>query len=61
MARARQRFCSSFCGKHPDSVRRLLVAGPNGVAICDACVRLCTLIIADESRLLACQPDEDAY
>lgn len=36
MARTR----CSFCGKHEDQVRHL-VAGPNGVAICDECVNVC--------------------
>ena len=37
----------SFCGKPPDRVRRL-IAGPNFVYICDACVGKCTAILAAE-------------
>jgi RNA polymerase sigma-70 factor, ECF subfamily len=37
----------SFCGKPPDQVRRL-IAGPNFVYICDACVGKCNAILADE-------------
>ncbi len=36
----------SFCGKPQDQVRKL-IAGPT-VYICDACVKLCNEIIADE-------------
>jgi ATP-dependent Clp protease ATP-binding subunit ClpX len=34
----------SFCGQSEHSVRRL-IAGPNGVYICDACVNLCKQIL----------------
>ena len=34
----------SFCGKDQDQIKRL-VAGPNGVYICDECVNLCKQII----------------
>ncbi|HEY1710002.1 MAG TPA: ClpX C4-type zinc finger protein [Rhizomicrobium sp.] len=37
-------FCS-FCGKSQHDVKKL-IAGP-AVAICDACVGLCTKIVAD--------------
>ena len=37
----------SFCGK-PQSQVRKLIAGPNGVYICDECIDLCTEIIDDE-------------
>lgn len=39
-------LCCSFCGKDKDSVTKL-VAGP-GVYICNECVGLCNLIIAEE-------------
>jgi excisionase family DNA binding protein len=38
----------SFCGKSGEEVRRL-IAGPNRVYICDACVALCNEIIAEET------------
>lgn len=38
----------SFCGKPKDDVQRL-IAGPQGVFICDQCVRLCTQILAAEA------------
>jgi ClpX C4-type zinc finger len=38
----------SFCGKSQDQVRRL-IAGPNGVYICDGCVNLCREIIEERS------------
>jgi hypothetical protein len=40
-------FCCSFCSKDKDAVAKL-IAGP-GVYICNECVDLCDLIIADES------------
>lgn len=36
----------SFCGKAQNEVRRI-VAGPNAY-ICDECVNLCSIIIAEE-------------
>ncbi len=47
MARIQAYRCS-FCGKSQDKVRRL-IAGPNGVYICDECVALCNQIIAEEA------------
>jgi len=41
----RQVFCS-FCGKTQDEIYRL-ISGP-GVYICDECVNLCNIILADE-------------
>jgi hypothetical protein len=40
-------LCCSFCTKNKDAVAKL-IAGP-GVYICNECVDLCDLIIADES------------
>ena len=37
----------SFCGKPQDQVRKL-IAGPNGIYICDECVDICTDIIEEE-------------
>jgi ATP-dependent Clp protease ATP-binding subunit ClpX len=37
----------SFCNKSQDEVDRL-IAGPNGVSICDECVGLCNEIVAEE-------------
>ena len=39
----------SFCGK-PDSQVERLVAGPDGVYICDGCIRLCTEILDTEDK-----------
>ena len=41
-----QTLCCSFCTKDKDAVAKL-IAGP-GVYICDECVALCDLIIAQE-------------
>ena len=46
----RRTYLCSFCGKNQDQVIRL-IAGPNGVFICDECVRLCNEILAEDSRL----------
>jgi len=37
----------SFCGKKQDQVRKL-IAGPDGVFICDECVDICSDIIEEE-------------
>ena len=37
----------SFCNKTQDQVRKL-IAGPNGVYICDECVEICADIIDEE-------------
>ena len=39
-------LCCSFCTKDKDAVAKL-IAGP-GVYICDECVNLCDLILAEE-------------
>ncbi|MCR5688195.1 MAG: ATP-dependent Clp protease ATP-binding subunit ClpX [Lachnospiraceae bacterium] len=37
----------SFCGKGQDQVRKL-IAGPEGVFICDECIEVCMEIVEDE-------------
>ena len=37
----------SFCGRTENQVRKL-IAGPNGVYICDECVSICSDILSDE-------------
>ena len=37
----------SFCGKTEDQVRKL-IAGPDGVYICDECVSICSEIMEEE-------------
>ncbi|MGN6561828.1 MAG: ClpX C4-type zinc finger protein [Thermomicrobiales bacterium] len=37
-------YCCSFCGKDSQAVERL-IAGPNGVFICNECVALCNAIL----------------
>ncbi len=41
------RIRCSFCGKTQDQVRKL-IAGPNGIYICDECVDICADIIEEE-------------
>ena len=40
-------YICSFCGKPQQQVRKL-IAGPNGVYICDECIELCAEIIDEE-------------
>lgn len=42
-----QKIRCSFCNKSEDQVRKL-IAGPNGVFICDECVEICGEIIEEE-------------
>ena len=37
----------SFCNKTEDQVRKL-IAGPNGVYICDECIEICSEIVEEE-------------
>jgi hypothetical protein len=48
MARRRMGMSCSFCGKNQDQAQRL-IAGPNGVYICNECVALCNEILAEAS------------
>lgn len=41
------RIRCSFCGKTEEQVRKL-IAGPEGVYICDECVEICSEIISEE-------------
>ena len=36
-----EELCCSFCGK-PKSRTKVLITGPNGLAICDVCVQICS-------------------
>lgn len=38
----------SFCGKPGNQVKRKLIAGPNGVYICDECIDICAEILEEE-------------
>jgi ATP-dependent Clp protease ATP-binding subunit ClpX len=49
----------SFCGKDQYQVLRL-IAGPDGVAICNECVSLCNEILAGDSRLAPTTQDDPA-
>ncbi|MBR3524555.1 MAG: ATP-dependent Clp protease ATP-binding subunit ClpX, partial [Lachnospiraceae bacterium] len=39
----------SFCGKPQDMARRM-IAGPEGIYICDECVEICSDIISEEDE-----------
>lgn len=47
MGKTPTRVKCSFCGKPQDIVRKL-IAGPDGIYICDECVSLCSEIIEEE-------------
>ena len=38
----------SFCRKHGNEVKRL-VAGPNGIFICNECIEVCSAILREDS------------
>lgn len=44
---ARPKIHCSFCGKDEDHVRKL-IAGPDGVYICDDCIQICDEILEEE-------------
>ncbi|MDY6065983.1 MAG: ATP-dependent Clp protease ATP-binding subunit ClpX [Finegoldia sp.] len=50
----------SFCGKSQDEVERL-IAGPNGVFICNECVELCSNIIFEEEKAFEQDQRDDLY
>jgi ATP-dependent Clp protease ATP-binding subunit ClpX len=45
----------SFCGRSEQMVRRL-IAGPDGVSICDGCVQLCQQILQSEGAAAQAAP-----
>jgi ATP-dependent Clp protease ATP-binding subunit ClpX len=45
-AHARRNLLCSFCGKRQDQAQHL-IAGLEGVCICDQCASLCTEILAE--------------
>lgn len=47
----------SFCGKHQALVQKL-IAGPNGVFICDRCVEVCVAALSRELKSFANKPDD---
>ncbi len=49
MARTDKNQICSFCGK-PASPKRKLIAGPDGIYICDQCVAVCQAIINDDQN-----------
>ncbi len=52
------RLCCSFCGRTEQQVRKL-IAGPNGVYICDECVDLCDEILEEEYQENYEEKDEE--
>ena len=45
--RPEEKIRCSFCGKNQDQVRKM-IAGSNGVYICDECIEVCSEIIEEE-------------
>ena len=45
--RPEEKIRCSFCGKNQDQVRKM-IAGTNGVYICDECIELCSEILEEE-------------
>jgi ATP-dependent Clp protease ATP-binding subunit ClpX len=61
MAKAKEQvgeFSCSFCGKPASQVFRL-IAGPNGVFICNECVKLANTIIDEEYSKTLLKPAEE--
>lgn len=56
MARYKDDLRCSFCGKSQDEVRKL-IAGPNGVFICNECVDICVGIVEEEYDFDAAEMD----
>ena len=56
MARYKDNLRCSFCGKTQDEVRKL-IAGPDGVFICNECVDICVGIIEEEYEFDAADID----
>jgi ATP-dependent Clp protease ATP-binding subunit ClpX len=56
----RRTYRCSFCGKNQDQVIRL-IAGPNGVFICEGCVRLCNEILAEDPQLVPNSQDKPTW
>ncbi len=50
----------SFCGKPGDQVRRKLIAGPNGVYICDECIDICSEILDEEMETYTHDESEES-
>ena len=43
-----EQLICSFCGK-PKELAKRLIAGPNGVYICDECVEVCREVMKEDS------------
>ena len=48
----------SFCGRDQNEIRRL-IAGPDGVFICDECVGLCQEVLEEDGILNAAGPQAE--
>ena len=44
-----QQLTCSFCGKSKELARRL-IAGPNGIYICDECIEVCNQIMQEDAK-----------
>ena len=48
----------SFCGKTQDQVNKM-IAGPDGLYICDECVDMCSMIVGEEKYYHPSHDDDD--
>ena len=48
MSKKNEKIRCSFCGKTQDEVEKM-IAGPDGLFICDECVDMCSMIVGDKS------------
>ena len=48
----------SFCGKTQDQVSKM-IAGPDGLYICDECVDMCSMIVGEEKYYHSSHDDDD--
>ena len=44
-----ERMCCSFCGKPKEQAKKL-IAGPNGVYICDECIEICREVLTEDEQ-----------
>ncbi len=49
MSKGKDQLYCSFCGKPKELVKRL-IAGPNGIYICDECVEICREVMKEDEK-----------
>ena len=56
--KSNERIRCSFCGKSQDQVNKM-IAGPDGLYICDECVEMCSMIVGEDSKYYHDDDDSD--